>query len=738
MSQSSKHIKKVAGLLAVSAATVGIVSTQARAANQYWDLSSDPGFQAGAGLWDATGATPGNWGNFAAPGTQQVAWVQGSTAIFQTGGVNTVTLVGDVVAAGIQNINDGTHTIIGGAGTLTNSGSITVGGVGLDINTAITLSGTQTWNVNSPMSVSGNINGATFNLSKGGAATLTLGGNVTANRFDISGGGRVLMQPGKWIAASDRLLVGSSSMIQDGWDLNPVAAGVRGSLLVNPNGFYEIKSGNLRVSGVTTSRAAIYQSGGNVDSNGHFYARGGSDIAVYYMTGGTYTQTGGNFNASYDNNTRSAVTITNATFVAPGIGHEGNNSSSALNINQNGVFQIGGRVGAGGSVGANGRNINFNGGTLRYTGGADSFWVQDSALFDMYLLSGGGTIEITQNITAQLSEPLLAPTGYGISLTTYAIADGGSGYVGAPRVEIDNVPGATAVANMIPDGSGGLKVGSITITSPGMAPAQVIPTFTFIDGGAATTGTISATASTAIPMSTTANTDVGGLTKTGIGTLRLNNASTYGGPTLIREGTLQLSGNGSIDTSSGVTVRDGATFDITSKGSGYAVNGLGGGGTVLGANGQFLTIKDNGILSPGDSAGTLTISAGNLAIGAGVVYEYEIDGTTASPQSDRVSLTGANSSVSFAGEWTLKLVNLGNVDPDGLEFVLFTYAGADPTDLGIWSIDYGSTLWAGGEIYLDTDANEVRLRGLGVVPEPSAVALLSLAALPMLRRRRGV
>ena len=62
-----------------------------------------------------------------------------------------------------------------------------------------------------------------------------------------------------------------------------------------------------------------------------------------------------------------------------------------------------------------------------------------------------------------------APTGSGLS--TLPIATQGSGYIGAPYVSISGTGlGATAIANMIDDGTGNgtFKVGSITITNPGV------------------------------------------------------------------------------------------------------------------------------------------------------------------------------------------------------------------------------------------------------------------------------
>ncbi|MBR0846699.1 autotransporter domain-containing protein [Bradyrhizobium diazoefficiens] len=71
----------------------------------------------------------------------------------------------------------------------------------------------------------------------------------------------------------------------------------------------------------------------------------------------------------------------------------------------------------------------------------------------------------------------------------------------------------------------------------------------------------------------------GGLTKVGTGTLTLTGANTYTGATTISAGTLALQGNGSIASSSVVTVN--ATLDISSVTPAFAaISTLGGSGTV--------------------------------------------------------------------------------------------------------------------------------------------------------------
>ncbi|UYO95204.1 autotransporter domain-containing protein [Pollutimonas sp. M17] len=101
--------------------------------------------------------------------------------------------------------------------------------------------------------------------------------------------------------------------------------------------------------------------------------------------------------------------------------------------------------------------------------------------------------------------------------------------------------------------------------------------------------------------------DIGGsgsLTKRGAGMLRLTGANTYSGPTEIEGGKLVVDGS----LASNVTVQ--------------SAGALGGSGTVA-------KVDNHGVLAPGNSVGTLTVT-GNYTAYDGSVYELEVgpDGAT--------------------------------------------------------------------------------------------------------------
>ncbi len=120
------------------------------------------------------------------------------------------------------------------------------------------------------------------------------------------------------------------------------------------------------------------------------------------------------------------------------------------------------------------------------------------------------------------------------------------------------------------------------------------------------TGAITSTGGTVNGIGGTASlTTTGGFT-TAIGT------NGYTGATAVNAGALLV--NGSIASSSGLTVAPGA---------------------LVGGTGFLPTTTINGALSPGNSIGTITVN-GNLAFGAGGQYAVEVSPTAA----DRTNVTG--------------------------------------------------------------------------------------------------
>jgi autotransporter-associated beta strand protein len=164
----------------------------------------------------------------------------------------------------------------------------------------------------------------------------------------------------------------------------------------------------------------------------------------------------------------------------------------------------------------------------------------------------------------------------------------------------------------------------------------------------------------------------GGLTKLDTGTLTLATNETYTGPTVINAGTLALSGNGSIASSTNIYIGSGASFNFTAAGGSLTLgNGrtLWGGGSV---SGNF-TFGSGAILAPGsNSIGTLTFS-NSLTLASGGTNIFEISHSPLT--NDSVAVSGA-----LTNGGTLIVTNTGGTQlAAGDTFKLFGAAGYNGT-----------------------------------------------------------
>lgn len=150
----------------------------------------------------------------------------------------------------------------------------------------------------------------------------------------------------------------------------------------------------------------------------------------------------------------------------------------------------------------------------------------------------------------------------------------------------------------------------------------------------------------------------GALVKTGVGMLTLAGANTYSGTTTVSGGTLRINGDQSAATGL-VSVNTGAT--------------LGGSGTIGGA----VTINAGGVLSAGNSPGTLTI-LGDLDLNAGSLLDFELGqaGTPGGVLNDSLDVGGnltlagtlniTESTGGTFGPGVYRLFNYGTLTNNGL------------------------------------------------------------------------
>ncbi|RYD94824.1 MAG: PEP-CTERM sorting domain-containing protein, partial [Sphingobacteriales bacterium] len=435
----------------------------------------------------------------------------GTLAMIST--VNTSNIAGilDIQAGKIQVSGDLTVGGLTGAGTIENGGAASKWFF-VNNGTDNTFSGTIQSNPNNA--------DVRLGLVKRGTGTLNLTGpnNTFIDRFAIENGTVRITGVNTTGFDSDANRAASIGtignqngiLVIDGGTLNanrPTSPSVAIATAVNSRGFIQMSSGTINSAsefhigrGQTGSFAALSISGGVINS-GNWIAVGlNNDRAVLNQSGGTInllqnrmtigagggasigivTQSGGVFNS-----TAAASGGDSGLYVGEnGLGHYTLSGTGELILNTNGsansgTIQFGKAASAlGGNFNLNGGTLtafgvtkgasapdavyrfNFNGGTFKSNGSNAAFFA-DLANTEAYVYGGGAKID-TNGHSVTIGEPLLAPTGSGLS--AIALASAGAGYVDTPVVTVTGGTGtgATAVAKV----SGGVVTG-FTITNPG-------------------------------------------------------------------------------------------------------------------------------------------------------------------------------------------------------------------------------------------------------------------------------
>jgi fibronectin-binding autotransporter adhesin len=628
----------------------------------------------------------------------------GSTLTVGNGGGGTVVLAQSSSYTGSTTINSGATLQIGVGGSGGANGAISSA-------SAITDNGTLVFNRGDTVTQgtdfsSGGIAG-TGGLTQSGSGTLVLN---AANSYTgptlVNGGGVVNIAGSASNSGGGNLIVGSASngvlnitstgtVTFNGNVTVGNASGISAAInqaagtfnALNNTGYIEVGQGGYGVYNMTggtlntTSASGISigaksgvggigilnQSGGLITGTRYIAAagNGGTNVGEINLTGGKMngpssyyyiignsnagatgilnigTEAGGN--AMMVSNNGSGIVLDDQTS-GPGPTAIANLSSGTIQLNS-GVIQHTGSVGAG--------IVNFDGGTIS---ASTALTLVNNTPTGVYVYKNGASFNMLAS-SGTVSANLLQALGNGVYLSSGAgsvsvASGGGNGYIGTPLVGVTGGSGTGAMA--IASIAGG-SISGITITNPGQGyVAGDVLTFSFSGGGFSS-------AATSYQYTLTANdvaANVGGVSKSGAGTLYLTGAETYAGPTQVSAGTLALGPSATL-ASTAYNVASGAVFTVPStvtlpsaasvstsgavvfNSTAQTVNSLNGASTgVVNLNATALAVSNGGsfagsildnatggsllvgggLLTLGGSSsftGGTTISAGTLQIGAG-------------------------------------------------------------------------------------------------------------------------
>lgn len=489
-------------------------------------------------------------------------------------------------------------------GAQINGGTLDFGGLGRTLTIADSSNALVDLLINSDITTVG----GNYGLTKAGAGTLRLAGSVTLGSALTVGNG-VLEISGATATGAASTAIGSVATpgilrIIDGADFS--TATISTGTSANASGVMIMTGGTVTLNPPTTQAGielgrngygGLFMSGGTINTRrvDSWDGSAASAVAMLRVTGGVlntanfimlrnehweFTVTGGEVIRTGDHialgfRSGSSTTAAGAMTVAGGIvnnsglsitlGQQNNSTAvGTTHLNLNAGLLINSQiVHSNGSGSGTHSFVNFNGGTLRTSnttaalissvgsGGAGSLTAYVNGAFGSF---NGGAVIDTNGLNSTLGIALLAPTGDGVS--SIAVSASGSGYIGAPYVEISGGggSGATAYAEVDLDPTSPTfgQLTGIVVSNPGIGYTSA-PTVTLIGGGG--TGAEIGAVTTALNTS-------GGLTKTGAGTLTLSGATanTFTGMSKVNAGQLDLSKTAGVDAIAGsLTIGDGST-----------------------------------------------------------------------------------------------------------------------------------------------------------------------------------
>lgn len=657
-------------------------------------------------------------------------------------GAGVLTLAAANTYSGNTSISAGTLRALGNAGAL-GSGALAISGGALELanDTGLNFGRNTTISDNATIASGRASTGAGVTHSLGtlaiGAQTMTLskGANVSSGTAGLSFGATTLSGAATFVSNADTLLnlgsvAGNFLKTFDGAG-NATVSGVMsgntaGGVTKNGSGTLLLE-GNNTYTGVTTINAGAISvaSIGNGGAVGNLGQATGV-AANLVLGGGTLKYTGAN-QSSNRSFTLSANTISTI---------EVSNASSNLTISGTSANTNGGLIKSGAGT-LTLAAANAHTGLTTVAAGKLVYGVNNA------LASGGVTVD-----GGELALGTFSDTVGGVTLKSGSITGNGT-LTGSSY----SLQGGTVGANL---GTGVVNVSSGTTTMSGSSVSTTIN----LSSGILVLGAADRLASQAsITIASGAVMGLGGYAQTvgslsGGGEVRLGSAGTgrltvgAGNSTSVFAGV--ISGNGSaggglVKTGTGTLTLTGAnTFNGTTNVNAgvLVVNGSLGGGNVNVANGASLSgnasiggaMNVSGMLMPGSSVGTLTVSQG-LALGASSVVRFDLNAANPGIGLGLNDLIDVGGNLILDGtldvlQWDLAVNGNFSARNSGT-WTLFRYTGS-LTDNGL-TLGEMPMLAAGYEWRLDTiAANAVTL---SIVPEPSSALLGGFAIILLFRRR---
>ena len=642
---------------------------------------------AGAGALTATGAS-----SIAATNTLTLA---GNSTIGSAGMLTLNTAIGGA-AVNLTKVGAGT-LILGVANGYTGTTAINDGTLQLNVadvladGAAVTLAGTGVLDLNDNSDTVGSIASAAAGTQIDlGTATLTAGGDGTTTAFagTIDGATGNLTKEG----AGTLTLLNAANSYTGATSINAgTLAGGAVDVLDTSSGvsiaggaFLDLAGNDQTVNGltstgtVTNSGAAatltVNTASGTSTFNGNIVNGAGATAL---------TKSGANILALGGANTYSGATTINAGTLRADSG-TAVGDASAVTITGTGIFDVNDNTETVGSIAsaAAGTQIDLGSGTLT-VGDATS------------TTFAGTIIGATGNLTK-------------VGAGTLTLSNSGNSYSGATMINVGTLAGGAVdvvdQTTVTIAGIAFLDLGGFNQTVSGL-----LGTGTVLNSGGAAALIVDTSAGT-----TTFNGNIiggtTGLTKIGANTLGLGGANTYGGVTTINVGTLRADSGTAVGDGSAVTVNGTAIFDV--NGQTETV------GSIAGVAGTMITLGAGTLAAGAVDAfdqSSVTIAAGaflDLASFDQMVTGLGGTGTVTNSVAGTAILT-----VDTSGGGSVFNGNV--VDGGGTMFTALTKAGANTLGLGGTNTYSGATTINAGTLRADSgtsvgDGSAVTITGTGI------------------------